>query len=262
MDVGLFGIIKRKILFELRKYNELRISAKIPTEFFKNIFFDFQFAENLPSFSILNSQFWINTGGFMKKSTIYSIASLIVVLLVLNTLSRKTKIYEKEINFTTPEQAISNFIGYANAYERLGNKDTYINVVPAEFLESLSRRYRLFIKDNNDARFINTYIPTFYSYELEEIDSDTIKLQFEGTLQRIPNYKRAKTVKFYRLDGNSDRSKEIVDMAQVKDNGTVSSTESYNSDEEAEKTSLYLVVVDEGEGFVVDYYTEISLNEG
>jgi len=57
MDVGLFGIIKRKILFELRKYNELRISAKIPTEFFKNIFFDFQFAENLPSFSILNSQF-------------------------------------------------------------------------------------------------------------------------------------------------------------------------------------------------------------
>jgi len=198
----------------------------------------------------------------MKKSTLYSIISLIIVFLVINTLSRKTKIYEKEINFTTPEEAISNFIGYANAYEKLGSKDTYINIAPAEFLESLSRRYRLYINNRNDFRFINGYIPTFYSYELAEVNSDIIKQYYEESFKRIPNYKRGENIKFYRLDGIANsNNKEIVDKTLVKDNGTVSSSERSNVEEDLIKTSLHIVVVDEGEGFVVDYYTEILPDE-
>ncbi|ASW43546.1 hypothetical protein [Clostridium isatidis] len=196
----------------------------------------------------------------MKKSTFYAIASLMIVFLVLSTFSRKTKIYEKEINFNTPEEAISSFIGYANAYERIGTKGTYINMAPTKFLESLSRRYRLFIKNSNDARFIYGYIPSFYSYDLEEIDEKLIKEEYENSFDKIPNYKRAKDIRFYRLDGNSYYYNKVIDMELINDNGTVSNDYSSTSTEELDKTSLYLVVIDEGEGYVVDYYQEIYLD--
>jgi len=102
----------------------------------------------------------------------------------------------------------------------------------------------------------------FYSYELAEVNSDIIKQYYEESFKRIPNYKRGENIKFYRLDGIANsNNKEIVDKTLVKDNGTVSSSEKSNVEEDLIKTSLHIVVVDEGEGFVVDYYTEILPDE-
>lgn len=196
----------------------------------------------------------------MKKSTFYSIASLMIVFLVLSTFSRKTKIYEKEINFNTPEEAISSFIGYANAYERVGNKGTYINMAPAKFLESLSRRYRLYIRNRNDARFINGYIPTFYSYDLVEIEDEAIKELYEISLEKIPNYKRVRDIKYYKLDGNSSYNNQVVDVEMINDNGTLANNDNISDAVDLEKSSFYLVIIDEGEGYVVDYYQEIYLD--
>lgn len=204
---------------------------------------------------------------YMKKSTIMAFSAIIITFLVLTSIGDVTKVYEKQERYNTPEEAIVNFIGYGNSYEKVKTKSGYYEMTPREFLESLSRRYRLFV-DERGGRNINVQLPALTSYKISEIDFkdleniktnyngsfDNIKSAYEKSFDKIPNYKNPKEVRAYKLDSECFYD-SYIDKVFVKEDGTVDKS---NYDEKSEKPQqlidLYLIVVDEGEGYVVDYY--------
>lgn len=192
-------------------------------------------------------------GGFyMKKSTILALSSLAIVFFIITSIGNRTKVYEKQIRYENPEEAIINFIGYANSYERVKSRDGYYNITSKEFLESISRRYKLCIGEDSMTRWALDRIPVFYSYELSELnekDVGNIKVSHETSYNKIPNYKKPKEVRYYKLDAVVSYESDI-DKNLVKSDGTIDKT----SEALEENIDFYLVVVDEGEGYVVDYY--------
>ncbi|WP_195263775.1 hypothetical protein [Clostridium sp. 1001275B_160808_H3] len=200
----------------------------------------------------------------MKKSTLLAFSGIIIIFLIVTSLGNRTKVYEKQERYTTPEEAIVNFIGYINSYEEVKSKSGYYyHVTPNEFLESLSKRYRLYLGEGNGNRYINEQVPVVYSYELEEVslnDLRNLQMNYEDSFKGISNYKRPSEVRVYKLDALALYNFE-VDKNSVKKDGTVDKVnyieESKVNDIEETPMEIYLVVVDEGEGYVVDYYNTI-----
>lgn len=195
----------------------------------------------------------------MKKSTVLACIGVIIAFLIVGALGHKKDFYEKQENFKTPEEAIVNFIGYANISETIKAENGYYEKISRKFLESISRRYRLYIGDDRWS-YINSQIPQFSSYDLKEItenDLDFIRDYYEGSLEQIPNYIKPIDKRFYSLNGNASNIKYNDDRHPNED-GTFDNI----FDIEEVKTTLYLVVVDEGEGYVVDYYYVNNVVEG
>lgn len=195
----------------------------------------------------------------MKKSTVLACIGVIIAFLIVGALGHKKDFYEKQENFKTPEEAIVNFIGYANISETVKAENGYYEKISRQFLESISRRYRLYIGDDRWS-YINSQIPQFSSYELKEItenDLDFIRDYYENSLGQIPNYIKPIDKRFYSLNGNGSNMKYNDDRYPNED-GTFEKV----FDIEEDKMTLYLVVVDEGEGYVVDYYYVNNLVEG
>ena len=61
----------------------------------------------------------------MKKSTLLAFSGLIIIFFIVVSLGNRTKVYEKQERYNTPEEAIVNFIGYINSYEEVKSKNTY-----------------------------------------------------------------------------------------------------------------------------------------
>lgn len=195
----------------------------------------------------------------MKKSTVLACIGVIIAFLIVGALGYKKDIYEKQENFKTPEEAIVNFIGYANISETVKVENGYYEKLPRKFLESVSRRYRLYIGEDRWSA-INYQIPQFSSYDLKEItenDLDSVKNDYEYSLELVPNYIKPIDKRFYSLNGNGSNMK-YNDDRHPNDDGTFDNV----FDIEEDKTTLYLVVVDEGEGYVVDYYYVNNVVEG
>lgn len=195
----------------------------------------------------------------MKKSTVLACIGVIIAFLIVGALGHKKDIYEKQENFKTPEEAIVNFIGYANISETVKVENGYYEKLPRKFLESVSRRYRLYIGEDRWSA-INYQIPQFSSYDLKEItenDLDSVKNDYEYSLELVPNYIKPIDKRFYSLNGNGSNMK-YNDDRHPNDDGTFDNV----FDIEEDKTTLYLVVVDEGEGYVVDYYYVNNVVEG
>lgn len=204
----------------------------------------------------------------MKKSTLLAVSGLIIIFIIITSFGDKTKVYEKQVRYDTPEEAIANFIGYANSYEVVKNKNRYYNIIPKEFLESISRRYRLYLNDYNGTKYINEQIPIFLDYEIAEVNIENLgnlRVNYEESFNNIPNYQRAKEVRTYKLSALIIYNNE-VDKVFVNSDGTVNKDGIYKSYDEISKQEIYneqvateidfyLVVIDEEEGYVVDYYT-------
>lgn len=195
----------------------------------------------------------------MKKSTVLACIGVIIAFLIVGALGNKKDFYEKQENFNTPEEAIVNFIGYANISESIKAENGYYEKISRKFLESVSRRYRLYIGEDRWS-YINWAIPQFSSYDLKEItenDLDFVKNDYENSLEQIPNYIKPMDKRFYSLNGNGSNRKYDDDRHPNED-GTFDNV----FDIEEDEMILYLVVVDEGEGYVVDYYYVNNLVKG
>ena len=189
----------------------------------------------------------------MKKSTLLAFSGLIIIFFIVVSLGNRTKVYEKQERYNTPEEAIVNFIGYINSYEEVKSKNTYYHVTPNEFFESISKRYRLYLGEGNG--YINDQVPVVHSYELEEVslnDLINLKVNYEDSFKGMTNYKNHSEVRVYKLDVLASYNLS-VDKNSVKKDGTVDKV----NDTEETPVEIYLVVVDEGEGYVVDYYNII-----
>lgn len=195
----------------------------------------------------------------MKKSTIAAFVALVMVFIYIFTAGNKFNIYEKEVFHKTPEEAIHNFIGFINVQEKVRGKEGYYsNEVPKEFLESISKRYRLYTRNGKNGRYIYNTFPSFKKSTIREIkeykDVDYINSNYKESFREIKGYERAVDVRFFRIDGE-DYSYEYINREDVNEDGTVSTV--FNSEiqyEENRYITIDLVVIDEGEGYVVDYY--------
>lgn len=192
----------------------------------------------------------------MKKSTFLAIAGVVLAFFIVSAFGNRYRLYEKEEKFDRPEEAISTFIGYANQYESVKTDNGYYYVTSRKFLESISERYRLYIGIDNSNNGIEGQIPLLFSYDIQEIDYNSlnnIKNSYEDSLKNIQNYNRDETPRVYRLDGYGAYNGRIDENFYVNEDGT---TNNIYGDEEIPFT-IYLIVVNEGEGYVVDYYSVV-----
>lgn len=139
----------------------------------------------------------------MKKSTLLAFSGLIIIFFIVVSLGNRTKVYEKQERYNTPEEAIVNFIGYINSYEEVKSKNTYYHVTPNVIFESISKRYRLYLGEGNGNRYINDQVPVVHSYELEEVslnDLINLKVNYEDSFKGMTNYKNHSEVRVYKLD--------------------------------------------------------------
>lgn len=191
----------------------------------------------------------------MRKSTFLSIFAVIIAIFIVYSFGKKQVLYEKKENFKTPEEAIVNFIGYINTYEMVKVDNGSYSVPSREFLESISKRYRLYISGNT-YKFLSSPIPVFFNYELEELDYnsvDNIKFNYENSFKNISSYANHKNPRLYKLSGDSGYTGD-VEKSDVNEDGTVDNVGNY----ERVPRVIYLIAIDEGEGYVVDYYEIIS----
>lgn len=198
----------------------------------------------------------------MKKSMIISISGIILVFLVLQVMAKKSDLYVKTKYYDNKEEVIADFIRYSNTYEKIKVDDnSFTTAVPKDFKETISLRYRTYIKNNNE-RFINFFIEFLLNYELEEINEDYIVEDYNKTFKWIKNYKKSDDITYYKLTGDSILNVSgIIDRSKFNEDGTISLEALEITQEELDEgiyyikpATYYFVVVDEGEGYVVDYY--------
>lgn len=190
----------------------------------------------------------------MKRSTFLAVGGVVLAFFIVSAFGNRNRFYEKKETFEKPEDAIVNFIGYANKYEMVKNDNGYYYVTSRDFLESISKRYRLYIGIDNGNNFIFEPVPFLFSYDMQEVDYDSlinIKDSYEDSFKIISNYNRDSNPRVYRLDGYGNYNGKIDEDFYVNEDGTVDNFYDY----EEIPVTIYLIAVNEGEGYVVDYYT-------
>lgn len=195
----------------------------------------------------------------MKKSTIAAFVALIMVFIYIFTAGNKFNVYEKEVFHNTPEEAIHKFMGFMNVQEKVKGRDgVYSSETPKEFLESISKRYRVYIKNGKNNRYLNLSLPSFKKLTIKEIKEDNyinyINSKYKESLRIIKGYKNPNDIRFFTIEGE-DYSYETINREDVNEDGTVNTEfKSENKYEEDRYITFDLVVIDEGEGYVVDFY--------
>jgi hypothetical protein len=192
----------------------------------------------------------------MKRSTFLAIAGVILVFFIVSAFGNRNRFYEKKETFDRPEEAIVNFIGYANKYEMVRNDNGYSYITSREFLESLSKRYRLYIGIDNGNNFISEQVPFLFSYDMQEVDYNSlinIKDIYENSFKNISSYNRDSNPRVYRLDGYGNYNGRSDENFYINEDGTVDNLYDF----EEIPVTIYLVVVNEGEGYVIDYYSVV-----
>lgn len=191
----------------------------------------------------------------MKKSTFLAVAAVIIAFFIVSAFGNKEGLIGKKETFERPEEAIVNFIGYINSFDTIKKDNGYYDIRAREFLESISKRFRLYIGTDTSYNSVLGQVPILYSYEIQEVDYNSLtnlKSNYEDSFKNISNYKRDNNPRVYRLDGYGGYNTH-VEKEYINKDGTV---KNINNDAENPLT-IYLVVVDEGEGFVVDYYSVV-----
>lgn len=191
----------------------------------------------------------------MKKSLFLAIAGVLLAFSMVSALGNKEKLYEKKENYSTPEEAIAKFVGYINIYDEIKINNGYYTIPSRNFLESISKRYRLYCGDDGFNKNIYESVPVLYSYKLEELEYDSlfdIKERYEESFKHIANYPRNKNPRVFKLIGNGSHNKDVK-KSELREDGTIENSD--NSEEMP--VTIYLFVIDEGEGYVVDYYNFI-----
>lgn len=184
----------------------------------------------------------------MKKSIWYALSSLILIFLILQSFGTRIKVYEKRKEYKSQEEVINDYLKNVNLIvQERNDKGNIVKTIPnLDLYETISERYRL-MESSNENEYI--YIPYFKEYKIENVSVvNSFMLENHlNTYKKIENYEIPKKREVYRIYGNAilDRGKYTLDSIYEIDN-----YENY------EETEIYLVVVDEGKGYVVDHYIE------
>ena len=187
----------------------------------------------------------------MKKSLFLAIAGVLLAFSMVSALGNREKLYEKKETFNTPEKAIAKFIGYINKYDYIKNDNGYYTIPSRDFLESISKRYRLYCGEEGWNRTIYETVPMLFSYALEEVEYNSlinIKEKYEDSFKKISNYSRDENPRVFKLVGYG--SYNDPEKSEIREDGTI---ENINNVDEI-PVIIYLIVVDEGEGYVIDFY--------
>ncbi|MBD7916643.1 hypothetical protein H9660_16060 [Clostridium sp. Sa3CUN1] len=187
----------------------------------------------------------------MKKSLFLAIAGVLLAFSMVSALGNREKIYEKRENFDTPEKAIAKFIGYINKYDYIKNDNGYYTIPSRDFLESISKRYRLYCGEEGWNRTIYETVPILFSYDLEEVEYNSlinIKEKYEDSFKKISNYSRDENPRVFKLVGYG--SYNDPEKSEIREDGTIENINDVNEI----PVIIYLIVVDEGEGYVIDFY--------
>ena len=196
----------------------------------------------------------------MKKSMVLSICGIVLAFMTLQVISNKKNYYVKKVYHTDKKEAVYDFIGYNNVYENLNKPDLYSNTLAKEYFESISLRYRIYIKNSEWVNHPFGFLPFIIDgYSLEEVEDDYIKKAYEDTFKLLKEYEKGKDVTFYKLKGEGLSFYEHVNKNKINENGSIKLEEVTDKYQEyyKEEIEMYLVVVNEGQGFVVDYYERV-----
>lgn len=191
----------------------------------------------------------------MKRSTYLAIAGVILAFFIVSAFGSRERVYEKKETFKKPEEAIVNFIGYINTFEMAKADNGYYNVPSREFLESISKRYRLYVGVEGVNKTLQDQLPVLFRYEMNEVDYNSltnVKKNYENSFKNISKYNRDDNPRVYRLDGYGNYNYDI-EKTYVNEDGTAQNI----YDAEEMPFTIYLLVVNEGEGYVVDYYSVV-----
>lgn len=189
----------------------------------------------------------------MKKSTWFALIALILIVLILQSFGSRIKIYEKTKEYISQEEVIKDYLKNVNLmWGERNSKGEIVKTIPnLDFYETISERYRLLEEKNSG--FVYNSVPYFKEYTVENVSGSNSNI-LEKHLKsygKIKGYKVPKKREIYKISGYASREMKYK-SDDIDENGDV---EDY-SNGEYEYIYIYLAVVDEGNGYVVDDYIE------
>lgn len=166
----------------------------------------------------------------MKKTKII-IGAGIFIIITFFLCSSGESYYEKEIEFKTEKEVVEHLTSNP-LYANKGDRDFYVLTETDSFLECLSKRkrYTTSLVDCQEISILK-------ERELDESGKIAIKDDYISKAKNLKGYNIGEDVKVLSYE--------------------VSYTLNYNKDRE--KGMMNLVLIDEGEGYVIDYLTLSNL---
>lgn len=192
----------------------------------------------------------------MKKSTWFALITIILIVLILQSFGGRVKLYEKKKEYKSQEEVIEDYLKNINLmWGNRGRNGEILNIIPnLDLYETISDRYRLLMEENGT----NTYrsIPYFKEYSIENVtDIDEIRLEeVLNTYKSIKGYKIPKTIEIYKVEGKLLMNMERYTSEDINSNGEFINLNLQYLNNSYEDGYIFLVIVDEGKGYVVDDY--------
>jgi len=192
----------------------------------------------------------------MKKSTWFALITIILIVLILQSFGGRVKFYEKKKEYKSQEEVIEDYLKNVNLlWGNRGRNGEILNIIPnLDLYETISDRYRLLMEKRGSNSYIS--IPYFKEYTIENVtEIDEIRLEeVLNTYKSIKGYKIPKTIEIYKVEGQGSRNIQGYTSEDINSNGEfISSSFKYLNDI-YEDMYIFLVIVDEGSGYVVDDY--------
>ena len=193
----------------------------------------------------------------MKKSTWFALITVILIVLILQSFGSRIKIYEKQKKYIYQEEVIKDYLKNINfLWGDRGLNGEILSIIPnLDLYETISDRYRLRKEESSTLSYGE--VPIFKEYIIENVTSSENRLLEENldTYSIIEDYKKPKSSEIYKVSGKSLINTEKYTSDNVNASGEFISSESEDIDDiNYEDTYIFLVVVDEGKGYVVDNY--------
>lgn len=186
----------------------------------------------------------------MKKSTCFAFITVTLIVLILQSFGSKTILYEKKKEYTSQEDVIKDYLTNVNLlWGNRGSNGQILNIIPnLDFYETISNRYRL--KEEKDSSINNNNnIPYFKEYNIEDVTASEGRILEDAlnSYKSIKNYKVPISLEVYKVTGVG------IDYPVKYTNDDINGEfEILNKNQEYRDIEIYLIVVDEGDGYVID----------
>ena len=166
----------------------------------------------------------------MRKSKIVVALGGFVVITALLCIGSSDKIYKKQVHFNTTDEILNQLEN--NKTMVFGEKGDW--VASKQFSECLSLRKRI-----AGSAMDYEIIRNIEKQELDEEETNSIKKKYIDAASRLSNY----------------RVQDNIDVVRIKADTQYSRNDSLN------KRVIDMILVDEGEGKVIDYISIWDLDE-
>ncbi|MBU3106659.1 hypothetical protein [Clostridium gasigenes] len=189
----------------------------------------------------------------MKKSTWFALITVILIILILQSVGSKIKVYEKRKEYVSQEEVIKDYLKNINLmWGNRGRNGNILKIIPnLDLYETISDRARLMAGNEEDINYMQ--IPYFKEYSLENVtSSESLTLeQHLNTYKKIENYKVPKIREIYKITGKAILNIQKYTIDEIDEKGDIIDSDInwvYGD------VCIILVLVDEGNGYVVDQY--------